>query len=53
MALFDTHCHLFSDKYSLNPRKIIQEARQARVTGMCVVGYSVNSSRQAVDLAIK
>ncbi len=49
--LVDSHCHLQDQKFNRDREAMINRARVAGVTAMVVVGYDVESSRRAVDLA--
>lgn len=48
---FDTHCHLNSETLYSTRHEIVNRARENGVTTMCVVGYDLASSIQAVDIA--
>jgi len=49
--LVDSHCHLQDKKFDGDRDKVIKRARDAGVTAMICVGYDVESSRRAVDIA--
>ena len=49
--MIDTHCHINDPVYISNPEKYVLEAKEAGVTKMLVVGYDLNSSRAAVEIA--
>ena len=48
---FDTHCHLNSDELYENYEKFIKNALENKVSHMMVVGYDLQSSKRAVELA--
>ena len=48
--LFDTHVHLNSEEYK-NVNEVIERARENGVTKMVVVGYDLESSIKAVEIA--
>lgn len=48
---FDTHCHLNSEQLYEEREHYVQNALAAGVTQMCVVGYSLASSKLAVQIA--
>ncbi len=50
-ALVDTHCHFNHEKLELDTHKLIERAQTAGVQRMIVVGYDLESSSKAVDLA--
>jgi TatD DNase family protein len=49
--LVDSHCHLNDKKFDKDRDAVIQRARNAGVTAMVCIGYDVESSRRAVDIA--
>jgi TatD DNase family protein len=49
--LVDSHCHLQDRKFKGEQEDIIRRAHEAGVTAMVCVGYDLESSRQAIDLA--
>ncbi|WP_296879724.1 TatD family hydrolase [Thomasclavelia sp.] len=48
---FDTHCHLNSDELYTNYELYIQRALDNQVDHLVVVGYDLESSKRAVELA--
>lgn len=48
---FDTHCHLNSEQLYIDYYTFIQNAIDHEVEHMIVVGYDLNSSRLAVEIA--
>lgn len=51
MKLIDTHCHLNSKEFAENIEKFIARAQKNDVQKMIVVGFDVESSLKAVELA--
>lgn len=51
MELIDTHAHLQEEAFAPDRDEVLARARQAGVVAMFVVGFSVDSSQRAVDLA--
>jgi len=51
LNLTDSHCHLQDPKFSRDMPRVIQRARATAVTTMVVVGYDMDSSRRAVEIA--
>jgi TatD DNase family protein len=49
--LVDSHCHLNDKKFDKDRDAVIQRAREAGLTAMVCIGYDMESSRQAVDIA--
>lgn len=49
--LVDSHCHLQDPKFDGDRAFVLERARDAGVSTLVVVGYDVESSRRAVDLA--
>jgi TatD DNase family protein len=49
--LVDSHCHLNDGKFDKDRDAVIQRSREAGLTAMVCVGYDVESSRRAVDIA--
>jgi TatD DNase family protein len=49
--LVDSHCHLNDKKFDKDRDAVIQRAREAGVTAMVCIGYDMESSRRAVDIA--
>jgi TatD DNase family protein len=49
--LVDSHCHLQDRKFKGEHDAVIQRARDAGVTAMVCVGYDMESSRRAIDIA--
>ena len=50
-AMIDTHCHLSHPEFDRDREAVIERCFAERVTAVLEVGYSVPSSRAAVDLA--
>lgn len=53
MKLTDTHCHLYWNKFDEDRENVIQRAIDAGVTRMLVPGTTLETSRQAIELAEK
>lgn len=51
MNLFDSHCHLSDEKFNLDRGQIIQHIFQCGVTKLISAGYSLDSSKKALELA--
>jgi TatD DNase family protein len=51
MVLFDTHTHLNVDAFDADRPAVLERARQQGVGEMLLVGYDLDSSAAAVDLA--
>ncbi len=49
--LVDSHCHLQDPKFNRDRAAVLKRAREAGVSAMVVVGYDLESSRRAVELA--
>lgn len=47
--LIDTHCHIHSADYELEPETVIAEARAAGVAAMLCVGTDADDSQRAVE----
>src|SRR5207249_6814400 len=50
-GLIDSHCHLQDPKFDGEHEAVVRRARQGGVSGIVVVGYDLESSRCAVELA--
>jgi TatD DNase family protein len=50
---FDSHCHLFMKDFNHDRDAVVARARAAGVDHMVFIGYSLDSSRRAVELAEK
>ncbi len=49
--MIDTHCHLNWDVFQGQESEILSRAREAGITHLLCVGYDLESSRRAVELA--
>ena len=49
--MIDTHCHLSHPEFNPDREAVIQDSWQKGVTGILEVGYSVETSRQAIAIA--
>lgn len=49
--MIDTHCHINDELYKKNPENYIKTAEKAGVFGFVVVGYDLESSREAVRIS--
>jgi len=52
MELIDTHCHLNHHQYDDDREAVMDRAAQANVRRLLVIGFDLDSSRRAVDLAL-
>lgn len=48
---FETHCHLNNAQYATDLITVLERARQAGVRALTVIGWDLDSSRAAVELA--
>lgn len=53
MNLFDSHCHLNDEKFDIDRENIIKEIYKLGVTNFVIAGYSVESSKRAIEIAEK
>ncbi len=53
MNLFDSHAHYNDEKFDLDREKIIKETLENNVSNFIVAGYSLESSKKAVEIAKK
>lgn len=53
MQLTDTHCHLYWNKFDEDREAVIQRAIEAGVKKMLVPGTTIETSKQAIELAEK
>lgn len=51
MELFDSHCHLDDEKFDEEREEIIKQIKEAGITKLISAGYSLESSRKAIELA--
>lgn len=51
MGFFDSHSHLNDEKFDEDRDKVIKEIYEAGTTNFVTAGYSVESSKKAVDIA--
>lgn len=51
MELFDSHCHYNDEKFDIDRENIIKQNKQDGITKMVVVGYNIQSSKQALEIA--
>ncbi len=51
MGFFDSHSHLNDEKFDIDRDKIIKEIYKAGVSNFITAGYSVESSKRAIDIA--
>jgi len=49
--LVDSHCHLQDPKFNADRDAVLNRARDAGVSTLVVVGYDIESSRRAVEMA--
>jgi TatD DNase family protein len=50
-GLTDSHCHLQDPKFGRDMPQVIERARAAGVSTMVVIGYDMDSSHRAVEIA--
>lgn len=53
MGLFDSHSHLNDEKFDEDREKTINEIAKSGVTNFITAGYSVESSKKAIEIAKK
>ena len=53
MSLFDSHSHLNDEKFDEDRDKIIKEIYESGVTNFITAGYSVESSKKAIEISKK
>jgi len=51
--LVDTHCHIHSETYKLNPEQVIAQAKTTGVTRLICVGTDLMDSQRSVEFAAK
>ena len=51
MGFFDSHSHLNDEKFDEDRDKVIKEIYEAGTTNFVTAGYSVESSKKAIDIA--
>ena len=51
MGFFDSHSHLNDEKFDEDRDKIIKEIYEAGIINFVTAGYSVESSKKAIDIA--
>lgn len=51
MEIFDSHCHLDDEKFNEDREELIREIFASGVTKLISAGYSVESSKRALELA--
>lgn len=51
MSLFDSHSHLNDEKFDEDREKVIKEICEAGITNFITAGYSVESSKKAIEIA--
>ncbi len=49
--MIDTHCHIQTHDYPLNINEVIESANRVDVSKLLLVGYDVDSSHRAVEVA--
>lgn len=47
----DTHCHINDDRLYQDRERVISDAKQAGVSKMIVIGWDLDSSKRAVEIA--
>lgn len=53
MELFDTHAHYNDEQYDGDREELIEKMYEEKVTKIVVVGYDIEKSKQAVEIAKK
>ena len=53
MKLFDSHAHYDDDKFNEDRNEVINEIYKSGVTNLISAGYSLESSKKAIELAKK
>ena len=53
MELFDTHAHYNDEKFDNDRDKIIEEIYMSGVTRFVTAGYSIDSSKIAIEISKK
>lgn len=53
MELFDSHCHLDDEKFDIDREKIINDIFNSDITKLISAGYSLESSKKAIELTKK
>jgi len=53
MGLFDSHSHLNDEKFNDDRENVIEDMRHSGITNFITAGYSVESSKKAVQIAKK
>lgn len=53
MNLFDSHAHLDDEKFDIDRDKIINEIKKSEIKRLVSAGYSLEGSKNAVDLSNK
>lgn len=53
MGLFDSHSHLNDEKFDDDREKVINDIMESGVTNFITAGYSVSSSKKALEIANK
>lgn len=51
--MIDSHCHINDDLYKNNPKLYVEESKKAGVEKLLVVGFDLESSIKAVEIAEK
>lgn len=51
MRIFDTHCHLYDEQFSLDVGEVIKNAKENNVIRMLVLGDDLINSKKAIKLA--
>ena len=51
MELFDSHCHLDDEKFNEDRQSLIKNIFETGVTKLITAGYSLESSKKALEIA--
>ena len=49
--MIDSHCHINDPLYRDNPEQYVKEAKEAGVDTLLVIGYDLESSKKAAEIA--
>ena len=49
--IFDTHCHIYDDKYEEGIDKVVETCLMNGISLMMIPGDNINNSKKAIDIA--